>query len=133
MRIATIYHNFCKYNNEAKDMIICAIVIGAADIIVTGVDFAWLIGDYVHASAPHHPYIGIGLIFGLSIMFASFIWLFYALARRARKHAKKSKELHKKLHARHQVHTPSHCDVSPKKKIIKIDYTKYNELYGYDK
>lgn len=124
MRAKSVYKYFRLERNEASDMIVCAMVIGISSIIVTVVDFCWLIGDYIHASAPHHIGVGIGLIIGLAIMIASFIWLISALKRRASKHKAKQRKLHMKPHDL----VPHHCNVNPKRVIVKPDYSRYEGL-----
>lgn len=121
-----LYTHLSKDKTEGREMIVCALVIGVSSLGVTGVDLVWLIGDYRHAPAPHHFYIGLGLVIGLIIMLASFIWLYKASCKRAASRAAKIKKLWERTHMVHRGAT--HCDVNTKRAIIKPDYSRYEGL-----
>lgn len=120
------------HHNEARQMIVCAIVIGLADIIVTAGDIVWLIGDFLHSPQKHHYLVGSILIPGLILMIASFVWLYKAILRRTKRHlkwiAKKKAQQQVQWERLHKLNYPTHCGVNLKRDIIKQDYSKYEGL-----
>lgn len=121
-----LYHHLKDDKTENREMIVCAIVIGIADILVTLTDFIWLICDYYHAQAPHHPYIGTALAIGLIVMLASFVWLWRAIKRRIDKRKRRQQQQWERTHKMYSV--PKHCDVGKKCDRVKIDYSRYEGL-----
>lgn len=88
---------------------VCALVIGLGDLIATGTDIFWLIGDMSIQVHPHHYITMVGLVLAECIMVGSFIWLYKSInqyltkkmhkaindkaKRLQRKHDKKLREL----------------------------------------
>lgn len=71
---------------------VCALVIGIGDLIATGADIVWLIGDITRDAAPYHYFVGGGLIVAFLTMGLSFLWLFHALSIYAKKQEQSRKK-----------------------------------------
>lgn len=83
---------------------ITALVIGVGDLIATGTDIAWLIGDMLRDGAVYHPYIGIGLLIAFIVMLLSFYWLYVSIYR-----FMKNKDNRRQKRQMLRVHAVSHC------------------------
>lgn len=80
---------------------VTAIVIGVGDLIATGTDIVWLIGDMSHGAHLYHWFVGIGLGVAELIMFASFLWLFKSIYcyvnNRSKKELQKAKNMRRRF------------------------------------
>ena len=71
---------------------VCALVIGVGDLIATGTDIYWLIGDMRIQTHFHHYITMFGLVSAELIMIASFIWLYRAIGLYLTKKAKNKRQ-----------------------------------------
>lgn len=124
MKLINMWRHFKSGSNEARDMIVCALVVGVGSILVTTIDLVWLVCDTIFEARPYHYFIGTGLGLGLIVMLVSFIWLFNAFKRRAIKHRTHTRKLHTKPHDL----VPHFCGVNPKRVVVKPDYSRYEGL-----
>lgn len=80
---------------------ICALVIGIGDLVATGADIIWLLGDMsVHASTYHYWVFGL-LSSAFAIMGASFIWLYISVVLYCKRMNKKTKDKLKRFNHRY--------------------------------
>lgn len=101
---------------------VCGLIIGIGDLIATGTDIYWLIGDMSIQTHFHHYPVLIGLLIAELIMIASFIWLYRAIYTYLNKKDKKRIELDQCRNRRRLA--ANYSNVNPKR-VITNNYINY--------
>lgn len=95
---------------------VTAIVIGVGDLIATGTDILWLVGDMSRDAHGYHYPVFVGLALAFFVMVASYYWLIKSvityLKRHEKMHGKKCDDC--KLYSP-PVLGPTHCGKKDKK------------------
>lgn len=114
-----LHKRIIKDKNEFARASVCALVIGIADLMATGTDILWLVGDMNIQTHAHHYPVMIGLVSAELVMAASFIWLYMAIHRYLTSKDKKRIRLQKEQQERIQKrnYQPHFCGQSNKGKV----------------
>ena len=104
-------HTFKDRTPFAKAAV-CAIVIGVADLMATGTDIYWLIGDMAVQTHAHHYPTMVGLILAEVLMAASFLYLGISLIMYSNKQERKAQKKReaKRIEREAQVSTIKHSE-----------------------
>ena len=78
-KIENLIQKTLSNNSAFMSATISAVVILVGDVIATGTDLLWLIGDMSVQTHVHHYPVLIGLVIALIIMLLSGVWLIKAL------------------------------------------------------
>lgn len=92
-----ILKTLAKNTSAFRHMAICALIIGAGDVVCAAVDLFWVLGDISVSPHWYHYYVLAGLIIANVLILGSFIWLVKSLFAYAKNHDNKvkAKRVHK--------------------------------------
>lgn len=124
--IKSIHKRLFKSHSSFGYAAVCALIIGVGDLIATGTDIYWLIGDMRLSVHPHHIVTMVGLVTAELIMIGSFVWLYRAIDVFLIKKANKAKAALETGRKRRECAT--HCNI--KKIPVTNNYLKYVPAQG---